>query len=194
MLKMDFTKEEARKYFDYSDGSLIWKHRERADFKTEKDFLAWNKKYPGSVAGSEGKKGYRLIVARIDGVRRSGLAHRVIWSWHYGPTDNEVDHKDNDNTNNRIENLREATSSQNKANRRQFKVGTSAFYGVSYEASRKKWKAGIRKNSGNTVTLGRFRCPTVAAFAYDREAISEFGEFAKLNFPRLNDVGAGARR
>lgn len=184
MLKMDFTKEEARKYFDYDDGFLRWRPRDRSEFKTEKDFLAWNKKYPGSVAGSIGSKGYRVVVVRIDGVRRTGLAHRVVWSWHHGPTDIEIDHKDNDNTNNRIGNLREATSSQNKVNRRQFRDVASPFNGVSYEASRKRWKAGIRKGSGSTVTIGRFRCPTMAAFAYDREAASEFGEFAKLNFPR----------
>ena len=51
------------------------------------------------------------------GKRYRLLMHRVIWAWHNGcfPT-MEIDHIDLDPTNNRIENLREVTQSENMRN------------------------------------------------------------------------------
>lgn len=57
-------------------------------------------------------KGY--LSARING--RTYLVHRLIWLYHYGYMPNwprVIDHIDGDPTNNRLENLREVTLSQN---------------------------------------------------------------------------------
>jgi len=180
----DLSFDEARRLFTYRDGLIYWKPRRRHDFKSEKDFLAWNRKYPGTTAGAPDKRGYCSFAITLDGVKKRYLVHRVVWSWHNGPAEDEVDHKDNNPSNNLIENLRAATGSQNKANRRTFKVTACSFNGVSYEADRRRWKAGIRTN-GVSKTIGRFKCPTLAAVAYDREAYAAFGEFAVLNFPAL---------
>lgn len=192
MKKTDLSQEDARRLFDYVDGFLIWKARPESDFATVGAFKDWNKKFPGSIAGTETDRGYRTIGVRINGQVRRVLAHRVIWAWHYGPSTLEIDHKDHDTRNNRIGNLREATGRQNKANRRKLSPATCSYNGVSFEKDRKKWKVGIRKAGGSTVTVGRFRCPTTAAFAYDRAAREEFGEFAKLNFPRQAKRGVAA--
>lgn len=192
MRKTDITQELARLLFDYRSGKLIWRDRPSHHFINETEFEKWNKKYPGVEAGAVGPKGYRSIGVTIGGKKLRVLAHRAIWSWHHGPTDLEIDHKDNDNQNNLIENLREATGSQNKANRRAFKEFSSDYNGVSYEAKRRRWKAGIRKD-GQSRTIGRFKCPTAAAIAYDREAIAVFGEFAMLNFPKQERVRYGGR-
>ena len=182
MKKMDMPRDEARRIFNYVDGHLVWNCRDRSDFLKDADWKAWNSKYPGTVAGASLRSGYIVIAVTQQGVKKKYLLHRLIWSWHNGPTDIEIDHRDNDVLNNRIENLREATGSQNKANRRKCRKFSSEFVGVSFEAGRRRWKAGIRLSGRNTVTLGRFKCPTAAAIAYDRAAIKEFGEFAKLNF------------
>ena len=181
---MDLSQADARRLFDYSDGQLLWKSRPREDFANDVSWRAWNDRYPGRAAGSSDSRGYVSFGMRgRDGKLRRYLVHRVIWSWHNGPADDEVDHRDHSPSNNKIGNLREATPSQNKANRRQLKAGTCHYVGVSYEADRRRWKVGIRKSSGKTSTIGRFKCPTVAAIAYDRVAKAEFGEFAMLNFP-----------
>lgn len=187
MRKTDLSQEDARRYFDYADGELIWRPRPRSDFKTVGAWKDWNNKFPGLPAGSRSPRGYTFL--RVAG--RSLLRHRVIWSWYFGPTADEVDHRDHDTTNDRIENLRAATGSQNKANRRKLKAATSHYNGVSYEADRRRWKAGVRKDQGKTVTIGRFKCPTLAAFAYDKAAAAEFGEFAMLNFPKQGERRAG---
>ena len=180
MKSTDVTQEEARQLFDYEDGKLIWKLRPKGDFRTVQAWADWNNRYPGKPAGSFGPSGYAMIGVRINGVKRAILLHRAIWSWHYGPAENEIDHKDQDTLNNRIGNLRPATGSQNKAHRRQFIDRTCGFMGVSYEKSRNRWKASISKE-GSSVTLGRFKCPTLAAIAYDVAASDHHGEFAMLN-------------
>lgn len=184
MRRMDLPRDDARRYFDYVDGKLIWKKRPRSEFLKDADWKNWNTKFPGSPAGSSDGRGYVTFAITVTGDKRKYLLHRVVWSWHNGPTELEVDHRDNDPSNNRIENLREATGSQNKVNRRQFRDATCNFIGVSYEAGRKRWKAGIRKGGGDTITLGRFKCATAAALAYDKAAIAEFGEFARLNIAK----------
>jgi len=75
-----------------------------------------------------------------------------------------------------------ATGSQNSQNRRLSCVNRSGFKGVSWNESRKKWRAGICIE-GKSIHLGRFTSAQEAARAYDAKAIELFGEFACLNFP-----------
>lgn len=68
----------------------------------------------GAQAGTPKKPGDYLIF-QIDGVLYR--AHRVAWAMHYGvwPPD-EIDHKNRNRQDNRIDNLRLATRSKNAAN------------------------------------------------------------------------------
>jgi hypothetical protein len=94
------------------------------------------------------------------------------------PVSNEMinDHKDGDGLNNRRDNLRPATHSDNMHNSCS-QAGTSKFKGVYYYKQTKKWRAQI-----NTKHLGFFRSEEAAALAYDAAARENFGEFARLNF------------
>jgi hypothetical protein len=72
----------------------------------------------GDIAGGVNPTGYRLICIRNGGTVNY-MAHRIAWALHYGedPYPHELDHKDLDKLNNRANNLRKATRSQNLENR-----------------------------------------------------------------------------
>jgi len=110
--------------------------------------------------------------------------HREI----LGLTDRKIhgDHKDHDTLNNRRNNLRIATHSQNMANRSSHKNSTSKFLGVSIETHKrgnkifKYWHAVISKDRKITF-FGHFKTEELAALAYNEAAIKLHGEFANLN-------------
>lgn len=89
-----------------------------------------------------------------------------------------VDHRDRDGLNNRRENLRVATRSQNNQNRRKQR---GEYKGVHPHG--KRWRAIIQAN-GERKHIGTFDTPELAARAYDDEARKLHGEFACLNFPQ----------
>lgn len=91
------------------------------------------------------------------------------------------DHKNGNGLDNRRDNLRPATRSQNCGNRRTV-VNKSGFKGVSWASKDKKWRARIGV-SGKALFLGTFATADEAAHAYDAAALKHFGEFARLNFP-----------
>lgn len=98
------------------------------------------------------------------------------------PDDVEIDHINLVRSDNRKQNLRTATSLQNKRNKRPEKSGTSGYKGVSLNKRAGKWIAYIMVNY-HQIHLGYFDTPEEAAHAYDAAAKKRFGEFAWLNFP-----------
>lgn len=92
-----------------------------------------------------------------------------------------VDHINRDTLDNRRENLRLATHSQNAINRGKHRDNTSGYKGVSWFKRDQKWKAQIVTNRKHTY-LGLFDNPIDAALAYDQAAKELHGEFANLNF------------
>ncbi len=93
-----------------------------------------------------------------------------------------VDHKNNDTLDNRRNNLRIATHSQNAYNSKKVKTKTSSKYiGVYFEKATRRWTVKIRTN-GKRLWLGRFKSEITAAHTYDKAARKYHKEFAKLNF------------
>ena len=128
----------------------------------------------GDVAGALYENYTRI---NIDGHRY--LAHRLAVFYVTGHWPSEyVDHKRGDKANNRWDNLREATNSQNQANSKLASNNTSGFKGVSWEAKRKVWQAHI-KIDRRTKFLGYFKTAEEASAAYEAAAIANFGEFAR---------------
>jgi len=112
----------------------------------------------------------------IDG--HSVSMHRLILN---PSRKDSVDHINGDGLDNRRENLRICTASQNTANTRRFREGCSSkFKGVSWRRSRNRWLAYYRKD-GRFVGLGSYKDEEEAARAYDEAAIEVFGEFAYTN-------------
>ena len=77
-----------------------------------------------------------------------------------------VDHINNNKLDNRRENLRFVTPSQNNWNKNKLKNNKSGFIGVSWHKSSKKWQAQIRANRRHFY-LGTFENPEDASKAYN---------------------------
>jgi hypothetical protein len=113
----------------------------------------------------------------IDG--RLYFAHQMAWLYMTGRWGRPIiDHRDGDATNNRWNNLRRATRSQNNANRRRPRHNTSGYKGVSIRRGSGKWRATIGRN-GQIIHLGTFPTPQAAHAAYLAAARKLFGEFAR---------------
>lgn len=142
-------------------------------------------KKPGSRAGYLNPNGY----VRITACGRYAWAQQVAWYFITGawPT-KEVDHENGVRHDNRAENLREATQTQNHYNRH-IATGVSRFLGVSpvRKGTKVRWVAHQRPDG----YLGYFFSEEEAARAYDRAALARDPEFARTNFPRA-DYGAAA--
>lgn len=128
----------------------------------------------GTIAGRV-NHGYRRI--SIDGTKY--LAHRLAWlhvhgAWPAG----DIDHIDMNRSNNRIANLREATTSQNKGNSRAYSNNTSGVKGVCWNKNGRFWQAQIRFQ-GKKLHLGCFGDINDAAAAYEKAAAELFGEFGR---------------
>lgn len=94
----------------------------------------------------------------------------------------QIDHVNGDGLDNRRENLRRATCSQNQMNCRSRRNSTSRFLGVSWYRRYEMWRASI-KIAGKYKTIGYFDNEEEAARAYDELAKETRGERARLNFP-----------
>ena len=126
------TQKEERDYFDYLDGVLYWKVQKSNVVKV------------GQPAGSlDEKTGYY----RIHINSKLHKKHRVIFLYHHGYLPKFVDHIDNNKLNNKIENLREATKSQNCMNQKVSTRNTTGIKGVMWHKRDKKWYVQIRVNS-----------------------------------------------
>lgn len=136
--------------------------------------LSWRRAV-GSSAGECKKSGYVLI--GIDGHRYR--AHRLAWLYMTGAwPSGELDHKDTNPSNNRWNNIREATRVQNTHNTSLSKSNTSGFKGAYWHKKSGKWMAHIKYNC-KTIYLGLFDTREEAHAAYVAKAIEFLGEFAR---------------
>ncbi len=171
------SQERLRELFDYDadTGNLIWKVRPVSAFKNQHDCNAWNTNFAGKVAGCITKStGYRVI--RIDDLLY--FAHRLIYALHHGvcPSDLQIDHIDGNKPNNRVENLRLATSAENSQNVGKRCNNTSGFTGICWHKHHQKFRASIKINSRDK-HLGYFTTAEEAAEAYSTAAIALHGDF-----------------
>ena len=104
--------------------------------------------------------------------------HHVVASRMGLNTPHQVDHKNLSKADNRRDNLRAATNSQNQANRPVSKNNSSGYKGVSFHAGTGRWQARIGVNR-KRLFLGRFDTPEAAHEAYVQAAQRYFGEFSR---------------
>lgn len=137
--------------------------------------------HPGRVlAQRKNTAGYWTVDLCSGGKRKHVTVSSLMGAAFLGvPPGGKVDHRNRDRGDNLLSNLRPATTSQNGANARG-RRRTSEYKGVSWFASREKWRAVICVNRKQH-HLGYFTDPTEAAKAYDRAARQHFGAYAKTN-------------
>jgi hypothetical protein len=143
--------------------------------------LYWNKRRPkvkvGAKAGCLHHKGY--INLEIDG--KFYAAHRLVWFYVTGfmPT-KIIDHINGNKSDNRFENLREATTGQNRANSKH--NNRHGLKGVNLcnwvPEGKRRWVAQIRSDK-KQIYLGSFFTKEEAHSAYCEAAKRLHGEFAK---------------
>ncbi len=132
----------------------------------------------GSRAGGLNTAGY-VVIGFWPNVY---YAHRLAWWFVHGEMPKEIDHKNRDRSDNRIDNLRAATHALNNSNAgRRKKTG---YKGVYWHKQRQKWNTKIKANY-HSYHLGLFSNEADAARAYDAAAMRLHGEFACLNFPSV---------
>jgi hypothetical protein len=134
--------DELRALFVYepATGALKWK--KRTHWRMRDDLQA----------GTMAKHGYREIM--FGG--KKYYVHRIAWAMTYGEWPSEIDHINRDRLDNRLANLRQVTSSQNKQNRRIQSNNTSGHPGVVYHRASGLWHVWI-KRGGVVLSFGYSR-------------------------------------
>lgn len=153
------TKELAHELFDYRDGVLYWKKSLRYGFI-------------GKAAGTQEVDGY--LVTQIKGKRYKN--HRIIYLMHTGKMPPLIDHIDMNPSNNRIENLRPATVSQNGMNSTTRRHSRSQIKNVRWHHN--AWIAYITVD-GKQKHLGSFKDAEIAELVAIEAREKWYGEFAR---------------
>lgn len=138
-----------------------------------------NIKFDKMKAPCNDKDGYKITLLYNEGKRKNIRFHQLVANAFIPNPNNlpEIDHIDNDKSNNRADNLRWATRSTNSQNRNG--VGKSKYKGVSiYNVDNRTYiRAACKKKH-----LGYFETEEDAARAYDAKARELYGENARTNF------------
>lgn len=149
-------------HYDPTTGIFLWKVNRRGPAKR------------GDIVGNPMKDGH--LQACIDGHRT--LVHVFAWFYMTGEwPPQDIDHRNRVPDDNRWENLRLASMSQNQQNQSLSSRNKSGFKGVFFVKEKNRWLASI-KAEGKSKHLGYFSSKEEAAVAYAVAAQRYFGEFA----------------
>ena len=159
------TQERAKELLHYDNGKLYWKVTRPGKIKA------------GAPVGCDHCAGYRQVM--ID--RKRYLSHRVVFLLHHGYIPKCLDHINGDKSDNRIENLREATIGENQYNRQANTNNTSGIKGVTWHTRNKRWQAQINVNS-KPVYLGQFKSIEEAGEVVRRAREQLHGEFCNHGY------------
>jgi len=137
--KIDISLEELKSLLKYDENTGVF---------------TWIKN--NKIAGTVDKKSKSRSYIKI-GINGSCYkAHRIAWYYFYGKESTlQLDHKDHNGLNNKINNLREVTNQENLRNTNIFNTNTSGVLGVRLNKKSNKWNAQITVN-GKNIWLGSF--------------------------------------
>ena len=154
------------------------KLRELLRYEPETGLFFWlvdrkSNKMAGKPAGSMSDGRWRIMIDD-----ESFYANQLAWLWMTGEwAPHLIDHENADKSDDRWDNLRPATKSQNGANRRVLKETAAGKKGVTCQPYG-RFQARIRRD-GKSIHLGMFATAEEAHAAYASAAKELFGEFAR---------------
>jgi hypothetical protein len=176
-IKATPAQELLQELLDYNKdtGILTWKYRDRRHFKSNRAHSIWNTRYATKEVGCPNAHG-RLVFSINYSLYQ---VSRIIWKLVYGfDSAVDIDHKDGNPLNNRLDNLREATRSQNNANAKIRKGVASGYKGVTKERNGGKYSARVECNKKRH-RIGSYDTPEEAHAAYCEAADRLHKEFAR---------------
>lgn len=152
MSKSILTQSRLRELLDYNPETGVFTRK----------LCTANRHKQGEAVGYSGARGYRQAMAE----GKKHMLHRLAWLWVHGTwPEFDIDHKNRNRADNRIDNLRPATRSENNHNIGTSRANWSGFTGVAWDKSKRLWVANISAN-GKQYFLGRFKDPALASAAY----------------------------
>jgi hypothetical protein len=141
--------------YDTDTGMLTWKYRPRHHFPNSNTYLSF-KQFAGRQVTHTNNKGYYCVVM----AGKNYLAHRVIWKILHGlDPEGGIDHKDGNPLNNKPDNLRMATQSQNMGNTAARRSNGTGFRNVHLDNDRGTYR--IRVYDKNRKKIIYRRCVTL---------------------------------
>jgi len=159
----EITQQFLMETFDYRGGELYWKKTTALC------------KHPGMKAGHLFKgNGY----CRVQINKKPYLIHRLVFLMHKGYLPRNIDHIDGNRSNNKIENLREATHAQNSMNRKMPTTNKSGYKNVCWDKRFKKWSVNLHVNKKNIV-IGQFDDLELAGLVAAEARDKYHGAFAR---------------
>lgn len=173
-VRSDITVETVRQFleFNHEHGFARWRKLRTEDghshFKTKR----WNRRWAGRIAGCQAE-GY--ITIRIEGVAIQ--AHILAWADYHGEwPDKDIDHRDQNGLNNKIDNLRLATASQNMCNKKARPDNRLGVKGVSICSTTGLYRPQL-VFQGKRYDLGRYGTLEEAKEVWNTKARELHGEF-----------------
>jgi hypothetical protein len=157
---MTLSKEKLHALFEYRDGKLYW--RELAPGRRR-----------SLLAGSVGTNRYVNVFVE----RKQIYAHRIIYMMFTGDSPETIDHINGDRSDNRIENLRACSQSDNNKNMSKSSRNKSGVKNVSWYMPYKKWRVALRVD-GKQRCIGYYEDIEAASLAAKEARDRYRGEFA----------------
>ena len=173
-------KEYFDKYIRYEEesGKLFWKDRDVSEFKNDAYYRAWKTSYLNKEITKVDRDGYYRVALR----GKEYKAHRVIWIMCYNedPKKFHIDHINGIKNDNRISNLRKATSQENSRNHTRLSShNTTGYRGIYKGNTEGSWVVRLQLNCKLT-TVGTFYSLEEAIEARRNAVEKHYGEFGGL--------------
>jgi len=148
--KLEVPQEHFQERLEYAEdiGRLIWKNGQCRG------------KPVGAVIKNKAGNEYRYFTLGYKGVNYNLFEHCVVWLLARGEWPEEIDHLDGDGLNNKLENLRNVTRSENNRNHRLSKNNkTTGVTGVRfYDKKSPLWQAySYNTAEGKQIQLGNYK-------------------------------------
>eukprot|EP01041_Mallomonas_annulata_P003285 gene3285-6504_t len=123
-------------------------------------------------------RGYYDVLFYKNKIRHTFRVHRLVAEIFIDNVENkpEIDHIDGNKHNNKVDNLRWCTKTENTRNRKIRTDNKTGVKGVTYYQPSKKWMAKITID-GIQIYLGLFNSIEEAKYARQEKAKLEFGDF-----------------